>query len=69
VTVCLQRSPELIISLVVGLKIGAAYMTIDSDTPQEGKDFIVQDVGAQLVTSGSTGKPKGVPREGRGIWP
>ncbi|KAK3307740.1 uncharacterized protein B0T15DRAFT_572053 [Chaetomium strumarium] len=49
VPVCLQRSPELIISLVAILKTGAAYVTMDPDTPQERNDFIVQDVGAQLV--------------------
>ncbi|EAQ82934.1 hypothetical protein CHGG_10752 [Chaetomium globosum CBS 148.51] len=49
VPVCLERSANLIISLVAILKTGAAYVTIDPDTPQERNNFIVEDVGAQVV--------------------
>ncbi|KAK4670006.1 NRPS protein [Podospora pseudopauciseta] len=49
VPVCLQRSASLIISLVAILKTGAAYVTIDPDTPQDRNNFIVEDVGAQVV--------------------
>ncbi|KAK4174353.1 putative linear gramicidin synthetase [Triangularia setosa] len=49
VPVCLQRSANLIISLVAILKTGAAYVTMDPDTPQDRNNFIVEDVGAQVV--------------------
>lgn len=49
VPVCVERSANLIISLVAILKTGAAYVTIDPDTPQERNNFIVEDVGAQVV--------------------
>ncbi|KAL2201513.1 hypothetical protein P885DRAFT_27215 [Corynascus similis CBS 632.67] len=49
VPVCLERSANLIISLVAILKTGAAYVTMDPDVPQERNRFIVEDVGAQVV--------------------
>ncbi|KAK7742006.1 NRPS [Cytospora paraplurivora] len=49
VPVCLQRSVNLIISLVAILKTGAAYVVLDPETPQERNGFIVDDVGADFV--------------------
>ncbi|KAL1962638.1 hypothetical protein VTN77DRAFT_9352 [Rasamsonia byssochlamydoides] len=49
VPVCLQRSLNLVISLVAILKTGAAYVTLDPETPEERNRFIVEDVGADFV--------------------
>ncbi|KAI4858620.1 hypothetical protein F4820DRAFT_468101 [Hypoxylon rubiginosum] len=49
VPVCLKRSINLIVSLVAILKTGAAYVTMDPDTPHERNRFIVDDVGAKFV--------------------
>ncbi|KAK3356396.1 hypothetical protein B0T25DRAFT_589035 [Lasiosphaeria hispida] len=49
VPVCLQRSLNLVISMVAILKTGAAYVTMDPDTPLERNRFIVDDVGAAVV--------------------
>ncbi|KAI1075121.1 hypothetical protein F5B20DRAFT_595274 [Whalleya microplaca] len=49
VPVCLRRSSNLIVSLVAILKTGAAYVTLDPDTPHERNQFIMNDVDAKLV--------------------
>ncbi|KAK8095673.1 non-ribosomal peptide synthetase [Apiospora kogelbergensis] len=49
VPVCVQRSLNLVISLVAILKTGAAYVTLDPETPHERNNFIVDDVDADFV--------------------
>ncbi|KAK7932499.1 nonribosomal peptide synthase [Apiospora marii] len=49
VPVCVQRSLNLVVSLVAVLKTGAAYVTLDPETPQERNSFIVEDVDADFV--------------------
>lgn len=49
VPVCLQRSINLVVTLLAILKTGAAYVVLDPDTPQERNDFIVNDVAADFV--------------------
>jgi amino acid adenylation domain-containing protein len=65
VAVCLERSLELVISLLAVLKAGGAYLPVDPEQPLERRDFIVQDAQAQaLITNGALGKrwaPAGVP--------
>lgn len=49
VPVCLEKSVNLVIALVAILKAGAAYVTLDPDTPHERNKFIVEDVQANIV--------------------
>ncbi|MEL6865268.1 MAG: amino acid adenylation domain-containing protein [Bacteroidota bacterium] len=47
VGVCLERSPQMIISLLAVLKCGAAYVPIDPDYPQDRINYVIAD--AQLT--------------------
>ncbi len=49
VAVCMERSPELIISLLGTLKAGAAYLPLDPNYPNDRLNFIVQDAGAAIL--------------------
>lgn len=49
VPVCLHRSLNLVIALVAILKTGAAYVTLDPETPHDRNHFITEDVGADFV--------------------
>ena len=52
VGVMLERSPELVITLLAVLKAGAAYVPIDPEYPQERTAFMLADSGATvLITS------------------
>lgn len=44
-----DNSPELIISLLAILKVGAAYVPLDSETPPERIRFILKDTNAPLL--------------------
>ncbi|QRG26795.1 amino acid adenylation domain-containing protein [Halomonas binhaiensis] len=43
VALCLEHSPEMVISLLAVLKAGAAYLPLDPAYPQERLDFMVAD--------------------------
>ncbi|HKH44467.1 MAG TPA: amino acid adenylation domain-containing protein, partial [Thermoanaerobaculia bacterium] len=71
VVVCLERSPELIATLLGVLLRGAAYVPVDPAWPRERRELIIEDSSSLpsfgsldlayvLYTSGSTGRPKGV---------
>jgi len=45
----LARSPQLIVSLLATLKLGAAYAPIDADAPPERVAAILADCGARLL--------------------
>ncbi|HEU4561817.1 MAG TPA: amino acid adenylation domain-containing protein [Longimicrobium sp.] len=47
--VCLERTPELIISLVAVHKAGGAYVPMDPAYPRERLGFMVEDAGLRLV--------------------
>ncbi|WP_188316904.1 non-ribosomal peptide synthetase [Solihabitans fulvus] len=49
VGVYLERSPELVLSLLAILKAGGAYVPIDPDNPVARIDTMVADVGAAVV--------------------
>ncbi|KAH6658496.1 hypothetical protein BKA67DRAFT_591458 [Truncatella angustata] len=49
VPVCVERSVNLIVALVSILKTGAAYVTLDPETPQDRNMFIISDVNADFV--------------------
>lgn len=49
VCVCLERSVELIISLLAVLKAGAAYVPVDPSYPAERVAFVMQDAACRVV--------------------
>lgn len=49
VCLCLDRSIEMIISMLGVLKAGGAYVPLDPDYPQERKQFILEDTGAKIL--------------------
>ncbi|MEM7482027.1 MAG: amino acid adenylation domain-containing protein [Acidobacteriota bacterium] len=61
--VCLERSPELVVSLLAVLMAGGGYVPIDPEFPRERQAMILEDTGAPRVIAkeGSTGRlPAGV---------
>jgi amino acid adenylation domain-containing protein len=53
VAVCLDRSPDMIVSLLGILKAGAAYVPIDPSYPSSRIDYILTDTNAKIVLSSS----------------
>ena len=53
VGICLSRSPEFVISVLAVLKVGAAYIPMDPEYPEERLAHMVEDSGAALVISNS----------------
>ncbi len=51
VGVCLDRTPELIVSLLAVLKSGAAYVPLDPAYPRERVALTLRDAGASLVVT------------------
>ncbi|HZF09509.1 MAG TPA: amino acid adenylation domain-containing protein, partial [Thermoanaerobaculia bacterium] len=51
VSVCLPRSPELIVALLAVLKAGAAYVPLDPAYPRERLGFILADTRARLLVT------------------
>ncbi|MBD9361553.1 non-ribosomal peptide synthetase [Methylomonas fluvii] len=49
VSICLERSLEMVIGLLGILKAGGAYVPLDPGYPQERLDFMLRDVGAAVV--------------------
>ncbi|WP_018014728.1 non-ribosomal peptide synthetase [Teredinibacter turnerae] len=53
VGICLERSPQMVISIIAVLKSGAAYVPLDPDYPQERLDHIVADSKLKLLITTS----------------
>lgn len=49
VGICLERSVEMIVSILGVLKAGGAYLPLDPAYPLERLSFMLQDAGAQLL--------------------
>ncbi|MDQ3918841.1 MAG: AMP-binding protein, partial [Acidobacteriota bacterium] len=49
VGVLLERSPNLVVSLLAVLKAGGAYVPLDSSYPQERLRFMLEDSGARVL--------------------
>jgi amino acid adenylation domain-containing protein/non-ribosomal peptide synthase protein (TIGR01720 family) len=49
VAICLERSPELIISMLGILKAGGAYLPIDPEYPADRILYLLEDSGCKLV--------------------
>ena len=54
VAVCMERSLELVISLLAILKAGAAYLPIDPSNPLERQRYVLQDAKVSLLLSYSS---------------
>jgi amino acid adenylation domain-containing protein len=48
---CLERSPQFVISALAVMKCGAAYLPMDSANPAERLRFIVKDAGVRLLVT------------------
>ena len=53
VGVCLERTPELIVSLLAVLKAGGAYVPLDPAYPRERLGYMTEDAGVRLVLTTS----------------
>ncbi|MFE9409889.1 amino acid adenylation domain-containing protein [Streptomyces sp. NPDC006704] len=51
VGVCLERGPELIVTLLAVLKAGGAYVPLDPEHPVERLDFVLRDTAAPVVVT------------------
>ena len=51
VAVCLERSIEMIISILAILKAGGAYVPLDPNYPKERLKFLLDDIGTDTVLS------------------
>ncbi|MEP0265313.1 amino acid adenylation domain-containing protein [Dokdonia sp.] len=51
VAVCLKRSPELIIALLGILKMNGVYLPIDTETPNERIQFLLENSGGKFLVS------------------
>jgi amino acid adenylation domain-containing protein len=65
VGVCLDRSLDLVITLLAVLKAGAAYVPIDPGYPEERRRFMLTDSGVPVLVAGSTSSAAGVGFSGR----
>jgi Condensation domain/AMP-binding enzyme len=53
VGICMERSTEMVVSLLAVLKAGGAYVPLDATYPPERLSFMLEDAGAQvLLTQG-----------------
>ncbi|HET7233764.1 MAG TPA: amino acid adenylation domain-containing protein [Longimicrobium sp.] len=54
VGVCLERTPELVVSLLAVLKAGGAYVPLDPAYPRERLGYMTEDAGVRLVLTSTT---------------
>ena len=54
VGLCLERSTDLIVSLLAILKTGAAYLPLDPSYPAERVAFMIEDSNAPLIVASPT---------------
>jgi amino acid adenylation domain-containing protein len=58
VGLCLERTPELIISLLGILKAGGAYLPIEPNYPSARMEFMLEDAAPKAIITQSALKPK-----------
>lgn len=64
VALCLNKSPEMIVSMLAVLKAGGGYLPLDPGNPAERLQFVIEDSGTShlITTSALAGKvPAAVP--------
>lgn len=49
IALCLNKNERLLISIIAVFKLGAAYVPIDPDFPQERISYILEDTGAKTI--------------------
>lgn len=49
VAVCIEKSPELVVSVLAILKAGGAYLPIDPEYPEDRIEYMIQNAGARFV--------------------
>lgn len=67
IAVCLERSPDLIVSILAILQAGAAYLPLDPKYPEERLRFMLQDSGARLIIAERNDLTAKLVQEGAGI--
>ncbi|HEU0298215.1 MAG TPA: amino acid adenylation domain-containing protein, partial [Longimicrobium sp.] len=60
VAISMERSPALLVSMLAVWKAGAAYVPVDPAYPEERRDFMLADAGADVVLADAASAP-GVP--------
>jgi amino acid adenylation domain-containing protein/non-ribosomal peptide synthase protein (TIGR01720 family) len=55
VGVCVEKGPDLVVSLLAVLKTGAAYVPLDAAYPAERLAFMLEDAGLSLVVADARG--------------
>ena len=63
VGVCLERTSELLVSLLAVLKAGAAYLPLEATHPLSRRTALLRDAGARLVVA----RPESFPEELPGV--
>ncbi len=66
VAVCMERSLELVVSLLAVLKAGGAYVPVDPGYPRDRRDYMLGDCGARVVLTQQKLAPELV-REGLAV--
>ncbi|HEX6861499.1 MAG TPA: amino acid adenylation domain-containing protein, partial [Thermoanaerobaculia bacterium] len=53
VAVCLERTPDLVVTLLAVLRSGSFYVPLDPRHPEERRSFLLEDSGARIVVTQS----------------
>ena len=67
VAICLDRSPELVVSLLAVLEAGSYYLPLDPKFPAERMAFMVADSGASILIAETHG-PDALPEVEHVLW-
>lgn len=55
VAVCLNRSPELVASMLAVMRAGGVYVPVDPESPQPHREAILTDAGIKIVVTADEG--------------
>jgi amino acid adenylation domain-containing protein len=59
VALCLERSPETVVSILAVLEAGGAYVPIDPHYPRERQEWVLEDSGAKVLLTTRAVAPEG----------